>query len=112
MSVLGEYSNDSVINENILIYSNICDKLCSQCSSAVMLQNDSQRENLNKFLSSSFDERRILSHYQQNKELFENALATLTRLIINRECNILLNEKKTTGKSSSKTSLSIYANLR
>ena len=61
-----------------------------------MLQNDSQLENLKKFLSSSFDGRRILSHYQQNKELSENALAALTRLIINRECNILLNETKTT----------------
>ena len=91
MSVLGEYSNDSVINENILIHSNICDILCSQCSSAVVLQNDSHRENLKKFISSSFDGRRIFSHYQQNKELSENALATLTRLIINRECNILLN---------------------
>ena len=96
MSVLSEYSNDSVINENIIIPSKICDILCSQCSSAVILQNDSQRENFKKCLSSSFDGRRILSRYEHNKELSENALATITRLIINRECNILLNEKKTT----------------
>ena len=33
----------------------------------------------------------VASRLEKNKELSENALATLTRLIINRDCNILLN---------------------
>ena len=87
----GESFSDSV--KNIIVSSKPCEILCSKCNDMVIVQNSSQREGVGTFLASSFDGRRVLSNFKRNKELTYNALSLLTYLIIERECNILFDEK-------------------
>lgn len=95
MSLSGDSSlHVSNVETSFIASSRPCDIVCSKCGDIVIPSNDSHRDDIKTFLSTSFEGRRVLSHFEfNNKELDADSLSTLTRLIINRECEKIEHEK-------------------